>query len=128
MQLCGYNAAAWSPEPAGGKNQREGEMIVVSVMYPASAGATFDMDYYRQTHIPLVGARLNASGLREVKVLQGAGAPGGGAPAYSVIALLTFDSAADFDQAVAQHGEEILGDIPNFSSVQPVIQVSDVLP
>lgn len=102
-------------------------MIVVSVMYPASAGATFDMDYYREKHIPLVGARWTDCGLREAKVLHGAGAPGGGAPAYSVIALLTFDSAADFDQAVARHGAEIIGDIANFSNVQPVIQVNDVL-
>jgi uncharacterized protein (TIGR02118 family) len=102
-------------------------MIVVSVMYPASAGAKFDLDYYREKHIPLVGARWNAGGLREVKVLHGVGAPGGGAPVYSVIALLTFDSAAAFDQAVAQHGKEILGDIPNFSTVQPLIQVNDVM-
>lgn len=45
-----------------------------------------------------------------------------------MIALLTFNSAAEFDQAVARNGQEILGDIPNFSSVQPVIQVSDVVP
>jgi uncharacterized protein (TIGR02118 family) len=102
-------------------------MIVVSVMYPATAGASFDMDYYLKTHVPLVGARWNSCGLREAKVLSGAGAPGGGAPTYSVIALLTFDSAADFDQAVARHGAEVIGDIPNFSSVQPVIQVNDVL-
>jgi uncharacterized protein (TIGR02118 family) len=102
-------------------------MIVVSVMYPAGAGATFDMAYYREKHIPLVGDRWNACGLREAKVLCGVGAPGGGAASYSVIALLTFDAAADFDQAVARHGAEIIGDIPNFSSVQPVIQVNDVL-
>ena len=102
-------------------------MIVVSVMYPASAGAKFDMDYYREKHIPMVGARWNACGLREVKVLHGAGAPGGGAPTYSVIALLTFDSAADVDQAVARHGAEIMGDIANFSNVQPIIQVNDVV-
>jgi len=102
-------------------------MVIVSVMYPASAGAKFDIDYYRETHIPLVGARWNDCGLRDAKVLTGVGAPGDGAPAYSVIALLTFDSAADFEQAVARHGAEIIGDIPNFSSVQPVIQVNDVL-
>ena len=102
-------------------------MIVVSVMYPASAGAKFDMDYYREKHIPLVGARWNACGVREAKVLHGVGAPGGGAAAYSVIALLTFDSAADFEQAVAKHGAEIIGDIANFSSVQPLIQVNDVI-
>ena len=102
-------------------------MVIVSVMYPAAAGASFDMDYYLKTHVPLVGTRWKNCGLREAKVLSGVGAPGGGAPTYSVIALLTFDSAADFDQAVARHGAEVIGDIPNFSSVQPVIQVNDVL-
>lgn len=102
-------------------------MVIVSVMYPAGAGAKFDMDYYRKTHVPMVGARWSDCGLREVKILTGAGAPGGGAPTYSVIALLTFNSAADFNQAVARNGAEIIGDIPNFSSVQPVIQVNDVL-
>jgi uncharacterized protein (TIGR02118 family) len=101
-------------------------MIVVSVMYPASAEATFDMDYYREKHIPLVAARWNECGLREAKVLRGAGAPNG-APPYSVIALLTFGSAAEFQQAVARHGAEIMGDVPRFSNVQPLIQVNDVV-
>ncbi len=102
-------------------------MVIVSVMYPASAGAKFDMDYYRKTHLPLVHARWDDGGLRELKVLTGVGAPGGGPSTYSVIALLTFDSAAAVDQAVARHGAEIIGDIVNFSNVQPVIQVNNVL-
>jgi uncharacterized protein (TIGR02118 family) len=102
-------------------------MIVVSVMYPATADAKFDMDYYRDTHIPLVAARWNDCGLRKAKVLLGAGAPGGGVATYSVIALLTFDSAADFDQAVAKHGAEIIGDIAKFTNVKPVIQVNIVM-
>jgi uncharacterized protein (TIGR02118 family) len=102
-------------------------MIIVSVMYPATEGARFDMDYYLKTHVPLVGARWNPLGLREAKVLRGSSAPGGGAPKYSVIALLTFDSAQDFQRAVEQHGKEVLGDIPNFTNVQPVVQINDVL-
>jgi uncharacterized protein (TIGR02118 family) len=102
-------------------------MIVVSVMYPAGAGTTFDMDYYRTKHLPLVSARWNACGLRKAKVLCGVGAPGGGPATWSVIALLTFGSAADVNQALAQHGAEIVGDIPNYSRVQPIIQTNDVL-
>jgi len=102
-------------------------MIVVSVMYPASTGARFDMKYYLEKHVPLVGERWGSMGLREAKVLQGVGAPGGGAAAFSPIALLTFDSADAFEKAVAQHGQEIIGDIANFTNVQPVIQVNDVL-
>lgn len=102
-------------------------MIVVSVMYPATAGAKFDMAYYQDKHIPLVGERWGSMGLREAKVMRGAGAPGGGAATYSVIALLTFDSAEAFGQAAAKHGAEIIGDIANFTNVQPVIQLNDVL-
>jgi len=102
-------------------------MIVVSVMYPASADAKFDMKYYLERHVPLVGERWGSMGLREAKVLQGVGAPGGGVAPYQVMALLTFDSAVAFEQAVAQHGKEILRDIANFTNVQPIIQVNDVL-
>jgi uncharacterized protein (TIGR02118 family) len=102
-------------------------MIVVSVMYPTTPTAKFDMDYYLKTHVPLVGARCKSFGLSEAKVLRGAGAPGGGAPTYSVIALLTFGSADEFQRAMAQHGKEIMGDLPNFTDIQPVIQVSEVL-
>jgi uncharacterized protein (TIGR02118 family) len=102
-------------------------MIVVSVMYPATANARFDMQYYLEKHVPLVGERWGKMGLREAKVLRGVGAPEGGAATYSVIALLTFDSADALQQAMAQHGKEIVGDIGNFTSVQPVIQVNDVL-
>lgn len=102
-------------------------MIMVSVMYPASQTASFDMDYYLKTHVPMVGARWKSFGLSEAKILRGAGAPGGAAPAYSVIALLTFGSAEEFQRAVEQCGQEIMGDIPNFTTIQPLIQISDVL-
>jgi uncharacterized protein (TIGR02118 family) len=102
-------------------------MIVVSVMYPTTPGAKFDMDYYLGTHMPLVGARCKLFGMTDAKVLRGAGAPGGAAAAYSVIALLTFGSVEQFQSAMEKHGAEILGDIPNYTSIQPVIQISDVL-
>jgi len=102
-------------------------MIVVSVMYPATAGATFDMTYYLDKHVPLVGERWSAMGLREAKVLKGIGAPGGGAATYVVTALLTFDTTAALEQALAAHGNEIIADIANFTSIKPIIQVNDVV-
>lgn len=102
-------------------------MIVVSVMYPATADARFDIEYYLGKHVALVGERWGKMGMREAKVLRGVGAPEGGAATYSVIALLTFESADALQQAMAQHGKEIVGDIANFTNVTPVIQVNDVL-
>ncbi len=102
-------------------------MIMVTVMYPATDGVRFDMDYYLKTHVPMVDARWRSCGLQDVKVLHGVGAPGGGAATYSVIALLTFGSAQEFQRAVEQHGKEILGDIANFTDIQPIIQINDVI-
>lgn len=102
-------------------------MVIVSVVYPAGEGARFDIDYYMKTHVPMVGARWKDCGLRDAKVLRGSGTPDGGAPAYLVMALLDFDSAPAFQQALERHGPEIVGDIPNFTNVQPVIQINEVL-
>ena len=102
-------------------------MVIVSVVYPASEGARFDVDYYLKTHIPMVRTLAKDSGLREVKVLRGSSAPGGGAPAYSIMALLSFNAAAGFEQVLERHGAEVIGDVPNFTNIEPIIQINDVL-
>ena len=102
-------------------------MTVISVFYPASPEATFAFDYYLDTHIPLVQQRLNPLGLEEVRVLRGSSAADGAAPPYLLIALLSFTSLEAFQAAVAAHGPEIFADIPNFTNLQPVIQVNEAL-
>ena len=100
-------------------------MVIVSVSYPASAGSTFDLDYYREKHMPLVWSRWGALGLRRAELLRGTGAPGGGAAATHMVALLTFDSAEAFDRAWREHGREIMGDIRNFTNAKPAVQFNE---
>ncbi len=102
-------------------------MIVVTVMYPESEGATFDMDYYLTSHLKMVGERLGGMGLKGARVLKGiaGGSPGSAAP-YRVMAVIDFESAEAFQAAVGAHGEEIFGDIPNFTNITPVVQISDI--
>ena len=54
------------------------------------------------------------------------GAPGEG-PTYIAMGHMYFDSVADFQTAFGPHAKEILGDIPNFTNVQPTVQISDVI-
>jgi uncharacterized protein (TIGR02118 family) len=100
---------------------------MVSVFYPAKAGSKFDMDYYLQTHMKMVEAAWGPAGLRGYAVQKGVGAPGGGEAAYQVIANLDFTSAEAFGAAVAESGAKIMGDIPNFTDIEPIIQISDVV-
>ena len=102
-------------------------MILVSVLYPGDEGSRFDIDYYTRTHIPLVKQRWGSMGLTEVRLLRGLSGADGARPPYAVIALLTFDSPERFRSAADAHGAEIFADIPRFTDVTPVLQVSEPL-
>jgi len=101
-------------------------MVKVSVLYPNQEGLTFDLTYYLQKHIPMV-KQLLAPKCKNVMVEQGiAGGTPGSQPAYAVMGHLVFDSVDEFMSAFGPHAEQILGDIPKYSSVSPVIQISEV--
>ena len=101
-------------------------MIKVSVFYPATQGARFDQAYYLSQHIPLVTRRFG-SALKSYQIDIGlAGGAPGSEPPYVAIANFTFDSVEAFQAAFGPHAQEIMGDIPNYTSIQPVIQISAV--
>lgn len=102
-------------------------MIKVSVMYPNKPGARFDHDYYRDRHMPLV-QRLMGDKCRSYTVDKGlAGGTAGTAPTYVAMCHLLCDSVAAFEAGFGPHAEEILGDIPKYTDLSPVIQISDVV-
>lgn len=102
-------------------------MIQISVMYPDQPDARFDMTYYTEIHLPLV-QRLTGPACRKVAAQRGVtGAGPGSRPAYVAMGHLYFDSVQDFERAFAPHAEQILGDLPNFTNLQPTIQISDVV-
>jgi len=47
--------------------------------------------------------------------------------ALPLIGELVFSSVKEFEEALAKHGSEIIGDIPNFTDVQPTIQFNELL-
>jgi uncharacterized protein (TIGR02118 family) len=101
-------------------------MIKVSVFYPNNEGSSFDMDYYCNTHIPLVQKKLGAI-LKGVSVEQGVGGPEPGSRAtYVAMGHLLFESVDAFQSAFEPHAEAIMGDIPNYTEIQPTIQISEV--
>ena len=101
-------------------------MIKISVLYPNGEGNVFDMKYYLAKHIPLV-RRLSGAALKKVEVEEGvAGLAAGTPPAYLAMGHLLFESVAAFQSAFGPHAAEIMGDIPNYTNVQPTIQVSEV--
>jgi len=102
-------------------------MIKVSVMYPNKLGARFDHVYYRDKHMRLMKERLGADCLFYTvdKGLAG-GAPGEPAT-YVGLCHIYFRSVESFQAAFGPHAQEIMRDVPNYTDLSPVIQISEVV-
>jgi uncharacterized protein (TIGR02118 family) len=102
--------------------------ITITVLYPNTRGSRFDLDYYLKTHMPLVEKNWRGKGLTAVKLLKAAGTPDPNTPApYQLIAVLGFESLEAFQRAAKDSAAAIMGDIPNFTDVTPVIQINEDL-
>jgi uncharacterized protein (TIGR02118 family) len=101
-------------------------MIKVSVLYPNEKGKKFDMDYYCNSHIPMVQEKLGAA-CKGAAIDQGLAGGEPGSPAtYVAMVHLLFDSVEAFQSAYAPHAETIMADVPNYTDIQPVFQISEV--
>ena len=103
-------------------------MIRVSVMYPSGECKKFDVDYYANKHMTLVKDRIGGLGLVRLEVDKGlaGGAPNAPAP-FACIGHLYWNSLGDFQKAMGTHGKELMADIPNFTNIQPQIQISEIV-
>jgi len=101
-------------------------MIRVAVIYPDSPGARFDMKYYTSHHMPMV-QRLCGPACKSIGADQGvSGGQPGSKPANLAIGYLTFDSVEAFQKSFGPNAGEILGDIPNYTNIPPIVQISEV--
>jgi|SRR5215813_4182659 len=115
-----------STRPYGSNDKEEWAMIKVSVLYPNTEGSKFDIDYYVNKHMPMVQSRLGSS-CRGLGAEQGiAGGEPGAPPTYSAMGYLLFDSVEAFQASFGPNAEAIMGDVPNYTNVSPVIQINDV--
>jgi uncharacterized protein (TIGR02118 family) len=94
-------------------------MIRLSVFYPASEGATFDHDYYRAKHVPLCTKTWGLPGAEIDKGLDGP---------YVAAVHFKFDSPEALQVAMASEGTgQIRADVANYTTIQPVLQTSEIV-
>ena len=94
-------------------------MIRLSVFYPATDNATFDHDYYRDSHVPLC---VKTWGLDGAEIDRGVNGP------YVAAVHFRFESLDALNAAMGSSGTAaVLGDVPNYTTIQPVLQTSEIV-
>lgn len=95
-------------------------MIRLSVLYPKTEGASFDHDYYRNSHVPLC---LETWGLSadQAQVDKGIDGP------YEAAVHFTFESLEAMQAAMASGDMgPIMADVANYTTIMPQMQTSEV--
>jgi len=101
-------------------------MIRVSVLYPTREGSKFDWDYYVDIHMPLVRKRFGTDLVKD-EIDRGLSSAEPGSPApFQIIVHLWFDSMKNVKNAMGKHGPELTSDIPNYTNVVPIFQISEI--
>ncbi len=102
-------------------------MIKVSVMYPNGPDKHFDYVYYCDSHMPMVKSKMGAH-LKSYTVDKGLAGGTPGAPAtYACTGTLFCDSVEAFQAGFGPHTAPIMADIPNYTNISPIIQISEIM-
>ena len=120
LACCQMSASAQAPAIKKG-------MIRVAILYPNAEGSTFNMEYYATKHIPLI-KKLFGDAMKGASIDKGiaSGTPGASVP-YLAVGYLYFDNVAAFSEGMKIHAAAIRVDIPNYTNIKPVVQISEVV-
>lgn len=102
-------------------------MIKMAIYYPAGEGKTFDMDYYVDKHMAMA-AELMGDSLKAMVIDKSlSGATPETDPPYVAVGYFYFDSMTAFQEAMGPISPKLREDVPNYTNIQPVIQISEVV-
>ena len=102
------------------------DMVKVSIFYPSKPGTYFDVDYYLNTHMPLAIGLLG-SAVKAVSVEIGVlGGTPNQMPPFTAICNFTCETAEAFTDAFLPNADVLQSDIPKYTNIAPVIQVSEI--
>ena len=101
-------------------------MFKVAILYPNGEGKTFDMDYYEQKHMPMVAGFLGKN-LKFYEIDKGIAGrtPDEEVPFLAIGYFYVYD-VAEYNKAIGQNIETIVGDFQNYTNIQPVVQISEI--
>lgn len=103
-------------------------MIKVSIFFPNEPGKKFDLDYFQNQHFSLVHRLLDSQGLVRGEVEKGVSDTDPSAPPrFVAVGGLYFDTVEHVHEGFKTHGREIMGDLKNYTDIQPQFLISEVV-
>lgn len=101
-------------------------MVKVSIFYPSKPGGHFDVEYYLNTHMPLILGLLG-SAVKAVSVEIGVvGGNPDQLPPFAAICGFKCETVQAFTDAFLPNADVLQNDIPKYTDLAPVIQVSEI--
>ncbi len=102
-------------------------LIKVSIMYPFAEGNTFDMEYYETKHMPMVAGFLG-SNLVKYTIEKGvaSGMPNTPLP-FMAIGTFYIKDLGEYQAAIGPNRDAIRADFPNYTTISPIILVSEII-
>ncbi len=101
-------------------------MIKVAILYPNEEGKNFDMDYYEKSHMPMM-AKILGKNLKFYEIDKGiAGRSANDKIPFIAVGYFYCYNHADYNAAIAASREAIMNDIPKYTNIQPIIQISEI--
>jgi uncharacterized protein (TIGR02118 family) len=109
-------------------SDKERIMFRVVIMYPKTEDSHFDMDYYLSHHIPRIREIFKDFGLVKIEVDDGIASAMPGQPVpFASVSFFTFTTLEGFQAGFMSDGAWIMGDVPNYSSEMPQIQMNRIV-
>jgi uncharacterized protein (TIGR02118 family) len=95
-------------------------VICLTVLYPNADDATFDMDYYIASHMPMLAAALGEG-------CKGWGAARVTTDKHVAMGWAMIDSIETYKAAMGEHGAAIRSDVANYTNQQPEVILGEVM-
>lgn len=105
----------------------ERDLVKVSIMYPFAEGKTFDMEYYETSHMPMVASFIGSNLVRyTIEKGTASGIPSMPLP-FIAIGTFYVKSLSEYKQAIAPNRDAIREDFANYTDVNPIIFISEMV-
>lgn len=126
--VAGLAAATLAAGVADARPAEIGENVL-TILYqsttPEGDPVSFDFDYYRDHHLTLImdlyGDSISRFELIKPDVMEGAPPP-----QYAAVVNIYIADQAAFDAAQAEHGAELVADVPNFTNAALYVQTGQI--